>query len=133
MASISDSTTSASFAPAQGTERAHRSHGGKHAKQAFANAAKELGLSDQQTADLQTQIDDALKSSGTKDPKQFKAIADKVLKKNGVDAEKFDQAIKAQFEQQRAARKGQRPVNDHDADDGARSVKTPTGGIDTIG
>ncbi|MBI1189784.1 MAG: hypothetical protein GC200_03770 [Tepidisphaera sp.] len=118
MSSISG-TSSSPIAAASGTQQNHRAH----RRQEFTNALKSLGVDDKKAADIQKQIDDALKSArasgGASSRQAVKSTIDSILQKNGVDPQKLQDAIRAQHQ-------GGGHTNDGDGDDHPTSAATPS-------
>ena len=100
-------------------------------QKAFASAAEAAGTDPSKIADLRKQVDAAAQqarqseSSGTDRRRAVQAAVDNVLKQNGVDLQKFHDAMRSQFEKAggpRGASPQAPPQNDGDADDAPGSA-----------
>lgn len=140
MSSISSNGFSA--AQAFGSHRGHHAHAPiAEQKQAFNNALKQVGLDDQAAQNVQDQIDAAIKQNGKSGGRDaIRKTIDDILTKNGVDTQKFQQALRSEFQKLRGAQ-GQgaegsfagarrQGDGDGDSDDGGGSSKL--GAINTI-
>jgi hypothetical protein len=92
---------------ASGKTHAHHGHrgpGGAQFKQAFTNAAESAGLDASKANDVQNQIDEALKNAKANGASRdsVQSTIDNILKNNGVDVDKFHEALKSEFDKQRA-------------------------------
>ena len=143
MSSISANTSSLSQGANQVQRHAHHRHGpgGAAFKQAFEGAAKDLGLDASKADDLRQQIDAAVKGAGTRDKDAVRAAIDTVLSNNGIDAAKFHEAMKAQFDKVREQRpaRGSGTARQCSGSNDQETTASPqaaqqssAGGIDTI-
>ncbi|MFA6046950.1 MAG: hypothetical protein WC718_18350 [Phycisphaerales bacterium] len=128
MSSISSASATLGAAPTSGSHQANR----QHHRQEFTQALSEQGVSSDKAAQIQKQIDDALKSARSSggSRQQSQAAIESILKQNGFDPAKLRTSIKAQHQSQGGP--AETHANDGDGDDqgGQTAQATAQGSID---
>ena len=135
-----NSGTAQALGSATGAQQAHHHHrhgGGKE----VASALQSLGIDTTKAADIQKQIDAAVKAaqqngasatSGSDPRAAIKDAIDGALKQNGIDPLKFEAAIRSQHKSHQQVANPGATAPDSDGDnDQSPTTLTSNGSIDT--